>query len=202
MTYKAVAARLPQTIPSFFVRKTLFLLAALAALAACRETNPSQQSRPSAADGSAPARTLRFDTTFLTSLPARTYRHSFTTTVPLGRSGKASLPVDIEWLTTQTQGCAQVAAVRVYQLGRVDADASLSACARRDAHCRPGRPPVGSALRPDGRQPAYTGLVLLQLTGVSHPARTFASVSLTLNGLGYHDAPTSPSPTPKLTGGR
>jgi len=147
----------------------------------------------------APARTLRFDTTFVASPTARTYRHSYTASLPLGRSGKARLPVEIEWSTTQADGCAQVTAVRVYQLGRADSAATLRAQARRDVRCRPGQLPAGTRPAAPNDPSTYSGFVLLRLTGVSRAARTFAETSLTLNGLGYHDTLGSRASAPPAT---
>jgi hypothetical protein len=167
------------------MKKTLLVLSAAVALASCREASTAVQSQPSAA-GTAAAKVLRLDTTFLKTAGARTYSHTYTGNLLVGQTKKVALPVQIDWTTTEQAGCSQVAAVRVYQLNGNDRRTTLRAKSMRDAVCKPGSRADGAA-RPAGKAPAYTGAAYLKLMGESREIRQTTTVLFTLNGLGYHD---------------
>lgn len=158
------------------------MLAAVAALASCREANTGVQSRPTAtAPGPGPGKVLRLDTTFVkTVVGARAYPHTFTGNMLVGESKKVAVPVQIDWTTTGQGGCPQVASVRVYQLNAVDRRARVSVRALRDAVCKPGPQPAGNVT-------GYTGSAYLKLTCEARDIHRVTSTTLTLNGLGYHD---------------
>ncbi len=156
------------------------MLAAVAALASCREANTGVQSRPSAT-APGPEKVLRFDTTFVkTAVGARAYPHTYTGTMLVGETKKVAVPVEIAWTTTGQAGCPQVATVRVYQLNASDRRTRVSVRAVRDAVCKPGPQPAGSVT-------GYTGAAYLKLTCESRDTHRVMSTTFTLNGLGYHD---------------
>lgn len=161
------------------MKKPYLVLAALAALAACRESNMATQSTPSAGEG---ARVMRFDTTFV-PVAQRTTAYRYTTALRVGRAGQATtIPVEIDWTATQAQGCPQVASVQVYQLNGDDRRAAISASVKRDGSCRAG-------LSPDGKLgTATTGMALVSLAGVSREVRYTTVTSCLVNALGYHDS--------------
>jgi len=163
------------------MKKIYYVLAASAALASCREAGNAVQSRPSAT-GTAEAKVLRYDTTFLKAAGGRAYPHSYTGHMLVGQTRKVSVPVQIDWTTVQEGGCPQVASVKVYQLNGDDRRTSLTAKAMRDGVCKPGTQPAGST-----RPAAYTGSAYLKLTCEAREIRRTTSVTFTLNGLGYHD---------------
>ncbi len=163
------------------MKKLFPIVAAVAALASCREASTAVQSRPSAA-GTADAKTIRFDTTFLKVAGARTYPHTYTGKLLVGETRKVAVPVQINWTTMDQAGCPQVAAVQVYQLNGNDRRISLRVKAMRDGVCKPGPQPAGSA-----RATAYTGAAYLKLIGEAREIRRTTSTTFTLNGLGYHD---------------
>lgn len=165
------------------MKKILFTLGAVAALASCREASTAVQSNPSA---TGEAKVLRFDTTFLKVSGSRAYSHTYTGNMLVGQTKKVVMPVQIDWTTVDQAGCPQVAAVQVYQLNGADRRTSLSAKAMRDAVCKPGAQPVGSA-RSTSAAPAYTGAAYLKLTGEARDIHRTTSITFTLNGLGYHD---------------
>jgi hypothetical protein len=160
------------------MKKLLTLLAAMAALASCREANTGVQSRPSAtAPGTEKA--LRFDTTFIKSaVGMRTYPHTYTGSLLVGDSKK--VPVQIDWTTTGQGGCPQVARVQVYQFNASDRRTRLLVQAMRDAVCKPGPQPAGNIT-------GYTGSAYLKLTCEARDIHRVTSTTFTLNGLGYHD---------------
>lgn len=161
------------------MKKSLYLLAALAALAACRESNMATQSTPSAGEA---ARVMRFDTTFL-PVAQRSKAYRYVTELRVGRNDKTTtIPVEIDWTATQSQGCPQVASVQVYQLNGDDRRAAISASVKRDGTCRAG-------LGPDGKLgTATTGMALVSLSGVSREVRFTTVTSCLINALGYHDS--------------
>lgn len=170
------------------MKKILLLLAASAALTACRETNSGVQSRPTAAAPST-AKMLRFDTTFVkTSVGARTYPHTYTGSLLVGETRKVAVPIQIDWTTTGQAGCPQVAAVRVYQLNASDRRTRVSVRAVRDAVCKPGPQPAGNIT-------GYTGAAYLKLTCEARDIHRVTATTFTLNGLGYHDTLSSDSTT-------
>ncbi len=160
------------------MKKILTTLAAVAALASCREANTGVQSRPSATVPG-PEKVLRFDTTFLKSaVGMRSYPHTYTGSLLVGATKK--VPVQIDWTTTGQAGCPQVASVRVYQLNALDRRTRVSVQAMRDAVCKPGPQPAGNVT-------GYTGSAYLKLTCEARDVHRVTSTTLTLNGLGYHD---------------
>lgn len=160
------------------MKKILTTLAAVAALASCREANTGVQSRPSATVPG-PEKVLRFDTTFLKSaVGMRSYPHTYTGSLLVGATKK--VPVQIDWTTTGQAGCPQVASVRVYQLNALDRRTRVSVQAMRDAVCKPGPQPTGNVT-------GYTGSAYLKLTCEARDVHRVTSTTLTLNGLGYHD---------------
>ncbi|RZK43855.1 MAG: response regulator, partial [Hymenobacter sp.] len=121
--------------------QALLGLAALAALAACRETNTSVKSAPSS-EAIAPTKTLCYDSTFVqVAQQPRTY--SYTTDVVVGTNKTVTIPVQIDWTTVSDGGCPQVASLKVYQLGQADLRTNVVAKAVRDATCKPGPMPTG-----------------------------------------------------------
>ena len=167
------------------MKNILFVLGAVAALASCRETGTAVQSHPTAT-GTADAKVLRFDTTFLKAGTARTYPHTYTGNMLVGQTKKVTVPVQINWTTVEQAGCPQVASVQVYQLNGDDRRTTISARAMRDAVCKPGQQPAG-ATRPVGKTPAYAGAAYLKLIGEAREIHRTTSVTFTVNGLGYHD---------------
>lgn len=160
------------------MKKTFYFVATLAALSACRESNMSTQSAPTA---STTSRVLRYDTTFI-NIAQRTRAYRYVTSLRIGNKNQAAIPVEIDWTTTAGAGCAQVASVQVYQLGSDDRRTSLMAKAVRDATCRPGLEASGSL------GTATTGAALLSLTGQSKEIKFFTTTTCLVNGLGYHDS--------------
>ena len=162
------------------MKKILTLLAAVAALASCREANTGVQSRPTAS-GASPEKALRFDTTFVKLTGGmRAYPHSYTGSLLVGEAKKVAVPIQIDWTTTGQAGCPQVASVRVYQLNALDRRTRVSVRALRDAVCKPGPQPAGDVT-------GYTGAAYLKLTCEARDIHRVTSTTLTLNGLGYHD---------------
>lgn len=162
------------------MKKLLTLLAAVTALASCRETNTGVQSRPTASASSS-EKVLRFDTTFVkATVGMRTYPHTYTGNMLVGTAKKVAVPVQIDWTTTGQTGCPQVASVRVYQLHALDRRTRVSVRALRDAVCKPG-------LQPAGNITGYTGSAYLKLTCEARDIHRVTSTTFTLNGLGYHD---------------
>jgi len=160
------------------MKKSLLGLAALAALAACRESNTSVKSTPSA-EPIAATKTLCFDTTF--TKPAQQPRaYSYITDIVVGTSKTVTVPVQIDWTTVAEGGCQQVASLRVYQLGAADLRTNVLIKAVRDAACKPG--PLASG---PGR--AATGAVYVNLTCQAKAVRAYSNYRFMLNGLGYHD---------------
>ena len=164
------------------MKRLLLVLAAAATLASCREASTAVQSRPSTA-GTADAKTMRFDTTFLKVAGARTYPHTYTGSLVIGETKKVSVPVQINWTTVDQSGCPQVAAVQVYQLNGNDRRTTLLVKAIRDGVCKPGPQPTGRT-----RATAYTGAAYLKLIGEAREIHRTTSTTFTINGLGYHDA--------------
>ncbi|AMR29419.1 hypothetical protein A0257_21500 [Hymenobacter psoromatis] len=160
------------------MKKLLTMLAAVAALASCREANTGVQSRPNATAPS-PEKVLRFDTTFVKpAVGARAYPHTYTGSLLVGATKK--VPVQIDWTTTGQAGCPQVASVRVFQLNALDRRTHVSVQALRDAVCKPGPQPAGNIT-------GYTGSAYLKITCDARDIHRVTSTTLTLNGLGYHD---------------
>ena len=159
------------------MKKTLSLVLALAAFSSCRESNVRNQGAPSTG---AEARVLRYDTTFVSDASdIRTYR--YVGDLHVGNAKQVSIPVEIDWTTTTSAGCPQVAAVQVYQLNGSDRRVALKAKVRRDATCRPG-------LQPAGTLGGTTGAAMVSLIGESKQLRLFTTTKCLLNGLGYHDS--------------
>jgi hypothetical protein len=174
------------------MKKSLLGLAALAALAACRESNTSVKSAPSA-EPIAATKTLCYDTTYAT--PAQQPRtYSFTTDIVVGTGKTVTVPVQIDWTTVADGGCPQVASVRVYQLGAADLSTNVIVKTLRDAACKPG--PL-----PNSAQRAATGAVYVNLTCQAKAVRSFSNFRFMLNGLGYHDS-LEPTLTPTTTSAR
>jgi len=174
------------------MKKSLLGLAALAALAACRESNTSVKSAPSA-EPIAATKTLCFDTTYAT--PAQQPRtYSYTTDIVVGTTKTVTVPVQIDWTTVADGGCPQVASVRVYQLGAADLSTNIVVKTLRDAACKPG--PL-----PNSSQRAATGAVYINLTCQAKAVRAFSNFRFMLNGLGYHDN-LEPTLTPTTTSAR
>jgi len=170
-----------QPFPCMIMKKLLLLALVSTALASCRETNSSVQSSPSTAAPST-AKVLRFDTTFVkASVGARTYPHTYTGNLLVGTTKQVAVPVQIDWTTTGQAGCPQVAAVKVYQLNASDRRTRLSVQAVRDAVCKPGPQPAGNVT-------GYTGAAYLKLTCEVRDIHRITDTTMTLNGLGYHDA--------------
>ena len=160
------------------MKKSLLGLAALAALAACRESNTSVKSAPSA-EPIAATKTLCFDTTF--AQPAQQPRaYSYVADIVVGTGKTVTVPVQIDWTTVSEGGCPQVASLRVYQLGVADLRTNVIVKAMRDAVCKPG--PL-----PNSPDRAATGAVYVNLTCQAKAVHSFSSYRFTLNGLGYHD---------------
>lgn len=160
------------------MKKPFYLLVALASLAACRESNMSAQSAPTA--GTA-ARVMRYDTTFL-NRAQRTKAYRYVTELRVGTKAQIAIPVEIDWTATNDGGCPQVASVQVYQLNGDDRRTSLGAKVVRNATCRP-------ALGADGKLGTATaGMALVSLTGRSKEVKFFTTTSCLVNGLGYHDS--------------
>ena len=160
------------------MKKSLLGLAALAALAACRETNTSVKSAPSA-EAIAATKTLCFDSTF-TTLAQQPRSYSYVADIVVGTGKTVTVPVQIDWTTVSEGGCPQVASLRVYQLGEADLRTNVVVKAMRDAACKPGPLPSG----PDR---AATGAVYINLTCQAKSVHAFSSFRFMLNGLGYHD---------------
>jgi hypothetical protein len=161
------------------MKKPLLILAGLALLASCRETNTSVKSTPSA-EPIATTKTLCFDTTFAT--PAQQPRsYSYVADIVVGTSKTVTVPVQIDWTTVAEGGCPQVASLRVYQLGQANLGTNVTVKALRDAVCKPG--PL-----PNGPKRAATGAVYVNLTCQAKAVRAFSSFRFMLNGLGYHDS--------------
>jgi hypothetical protein len=161
------------------MKKSLLGLACLAALAACRESNTSVKSTPSA-EPIAATKTLCFDTTFTT--PAQQPRsYSYVADIVVGTGKTVTVPVQIDWTTVSEGGCPQVASLRVYQLGVADLRTNVVVKAMRDAACKPG--PL-----PNSAERATTGAVYLNLTCQAKAVHAFSSFRFMLNGLGYHDS--------------
>jgi hypothetical protein len=161
------------------MKKLLLTLAAVAALASCRETNTSVKSTPSA-EPIAATKTLCFDTTFTT--PAQQPRsYSYVADIVVGTSKTVTVPVQIDWTTVSEGGCPQVASVRIYQLGQANLGTNVAVKALRDATCKPG--PL-----PSGPTRAATGAVYLNLTCQAKTVHAFSNFRFMLNGLGYHDS--------------
>ncbi|HET9505404.1 MAG TPA: hypothetical protein VFO93_17805 [Hymenobacter sp.] len=174
------------------MKKSLLGLAALAMLAACRESNTSMKSAPSA-EPIASTKTLCYDTTYAT--PAQQPRaYSYTTDIVVGTGKTVTVPVQIDWTTVTENGCPQVASVRVYQLGVADLRTNVVVKTLRDAACKPG--PL-----PNSDQRATTGAVYVSLTCQAKAVRAFSSFRFTLNGLGYHDS-LEPTLTPATSAAR
>jgi len=168
------------------MKKALLGLAALTALAACRETNTNVKSAPSS-EAIAPTKTLCYDTTFVrTAQQPRSY--SYTADVVVGTNKTVTIPVQIDWTTVSDGGCPQVASLRVYQLGTADLRTNVIAKAMRDATCKPGPLPTGPERAP-------TGAVYINLTCQAKAVHSFSNFHFMLNGLGYHD-PLDPTITP------
>ena len=163
------------------MKKIFAVLAATATLASCREAGTAVQSRPSAT-GTADAKAVRFDTTFLKIAGARTYPHTYTGNLVIGETKKVSVPVQIDWTTIDQAGCPQVAAVQVYQLNVNDRRTTLTVKAIRDGVCKPNPRPAGST-----RAATFAGSAYLKLTGEAREIRRTTSTTFTINGLGYHD---------------
>ena len=161
------------------MKKSLLGLAALAALAACRETNTSVKSAPSA-EPIAATKTLCFDTTFITSAQ-QPRAYSYTAEIVVGTGKTVNVPVQLDWTTVSDGGCPQVASLRVYQLGQADLRTNVVVKAMRDAACKLG--PL-----PSGPERAATGAVYLNLTCQAKAVHSFSSFRFMLNGLGYHDS--------------
>ncbi|RZJ58393.1 MAG: hypothetical protein EOO55_00795 [Hymenobacter sp.] len=161
------------------MKKSLLGLAALATLAACRETNTSVKSAPSA-EAISTTKTLCFDTTF--TRPAQQPRaYSYVADIVVGQSKTVTVPVQIDWTTVSEGGCPQVASLRVYQLGQADLRTNVLVKALRDATCKPG--PL-----PNSAERATTGAVYVNLTCQAKAVHAFSSFRFMLNGLGYHDS--------------
>ena len=161
-------------------RKIIALLAAVALLAACRESNiAAQKSTPGNA-----RRMMRLDTTFF-KVAQRTQAFRYITQLHIGKSRgrqQASIPVEIDWTATQVAGCPQVAAIQVYQLNGDDRGVALMASARRDGVCRAG-------LQANGQLSAgTTGAALVSLTGADKQVKFFTSTQCLVNALGFHDS--------------
>lgn len=161
------------------MKKSLLGLAALAALAACRESNTAVKSAPSAESISA-TKTLCYDSSFshVTQQP-RSY--SYTADIVVGTGKTVTVPVQIDWTTVSNGGCPQVASLRVYQLGQADLRTNVVVKALRDSVCKAG--PLASG---PGR--AATGAVYVSLTCQAKAVHSFSSFRFMLNGLGYHDS--------------
>jgi hypothetical protein len=166
------------------MKKIFLVLGAATVLASCREAGTAVQSSPTAT-GTA-AKVLRFDTTFFKAGSARAYSHTYTGRMVVGETKKVAMPVQINWTTVEQAGCPQVASVQVYQLNGDDRRTSLAVKAMRDAVCKPGARPTGSA-RPAASATAYTGAAYLKLSCEAREIRRTTAVTFTLNGLGYHD---------------
>jgi hypothetical protein len=161
------------------MKKSLLGLAALAALASCRESNTSVKSTPSA-EPIAATKTLCFDTTF--AQPAQQPRaYSYVADIVVGTGKTVTIPVQIDWTTVSEGGCPQVASLRVYQLGAADLRTNVIVKAMRDAICKLG--PM-----PSGPERAATGAVYINLTCQAKAVRAFSNYRFMLNGLGYHDS--------------
>jgi hypothetical protein len=158
------------------MKKILLVLGVATALASCREAGTAVQSSPTANA----AKVLRFDTTFFKTGTARAYPHTYTGRMVVGETKKVVMPVQIDWTTVDQAGCPQVASLQVYQLNGDDRRTTLLAKAMRDAVCKPGP-------RPSGTATAYTGAAYLKLTCEAREIHRTTSVTFTLNGLGYHD---------------
>lgn len=161
------------------MKKSLLGLAALAALAACRESNTSVKSRPSA-EAIAAEKTLCYDSTF-SHVAQQPRSYSYTADVVVGTGKTVTVPVQIDWTTVSNGGCPQVASLRVYQLGEADLRTNVVVKAMRDSLCKPG--PLASG---PGR--AATGAVYVNLTCQAKAVHSFSSFRFMLNGLGYHDS--------------
>lgn len=164
------------------MKKILLVLGAATALASCREAGTAVQSSPTATG--AAAKVLRFDTTFIKAGTARAYPHTYTGRMVVGQTKQVIVPVQIDWTTIEQAGCPQVASLQVYQLNGDDRRTNLVAKAMRDAVCKPGPRPAGSAR---STATAYTGAAYLKLTCEAREIRRTTSVTFMLNGLGYHD---------------
>jgi hypothetical protein len=160
------------------MKKALLILAAVASLASCRESNTNVKSAPSA-ELITIANTLQFDTTFTSSVN-QPRNYSYIAEVVVGTTKTTTVPVKIAWTTTTEGGCPQVASLKVYQVGGVGSRTSLAVKAMRDAACKPGPMPTGT-----GR--AATGAVYINLTCQSKDVHAFSNFRFMLNGLGYHD---------------
>ncbi len=171
------------------MKKPLAGLAALALLAACRESNTSVKSAPSA-EPIATTKTLCYDTTY-TSPAQQPRTYSYTTGIVVGTGKTVTVPVQIDWTTVLENGCPQVASVRVYQLGAADLRTNVSVKTLRDAACKPG--PL-----PNSAQRAATGAVYVNLMCQAKAVRAFSNFRFMLNGLGYHDN-LEPTLTPATT---
>jgi hypothetical protein len=160
------------------MKKSLFILAAVASLASCRESNTNVKSAPSA-EPITIANTLQFDTTFISSAN-QPHNYSYVAEVVVGTTKTVTVPVKIAWTTTSEGGCPQVASLKIYQVGGAGSRTSLSIKAMRDAACKPGPMPTGTAR-------AATGAVYINLTCQSKDVHSFSNFRFMLNGLGYHD---------------
>ena len=161
------------------MKKSLFSLAALATLAACRESNTSVKNAPSA-EAITATKALRFDTTFTRSA-AHSRAYTYTAAVEIGTGKTVTVPVQIDWTTTTDGGCPQVASLRVYQLGAADPRTTVAVKALRDAACKLGPLPTGP-------NRAATGAVYLSLRCTAKAVHSFSNFRFMVNALGYHDA--------------
>jgi hypothetical protein len=167
------------------MKKIFLLLSAVVALASCREAGTAVQSHPTAT-GSADAKVLRFDTTFIKAGTNRTYPHTYTGNLLIGQTKKVAVPVQINWTTMVQAGCPQVASLQVFQLNADDRRNTISVKAVRDGVCKPSPQPTGAA-RPASSASTFAGAAYLKLTGEAREIHRTTSVTFTLNGLGYHD---------------
>lgn len=161
------------------MKKSLLGLAALAALASCRESNTSVHSAPTA-ETIATTQTLCFDSTFV-RVDQQPRSYSYTAEVVVGTNKTVTIPVKIDWTTVAVGGCPQVASLRVYQLGMADLRTNVIVKAMRDAACKPG--PLAN-----GAGRAATGAVYVNLTCQAKQVHSFSTFRFMLNALGYHDS--------------
>jgi hypothetical protein len=160
------------------MKKALLILAAVATLAACRESNTNVKSAPSS-EAISNINTLQFDTTFTTSVN-QPHNYSYIAEVVVGTTKTITVPIKIAWTTTSEGGCPQVASLKIYQVGGVGSRTSLSVKAMRNAACKLGPTPTGTTR-------AATGAVYINLTCQSKEVHSFSNFRFMLNGLGYHD---------------
>lgn len=161
------------------MKKSILILSSLVALTACRESNTSVKSAPTAQGGPVIAKTLCFDTTFVQ--PTQQVRsYTYNTEVVVGTTKTLAVPLRIDWTTIAENNCPQVASMRVYQVGKIVPGTEVRVRARRDMSCKLG-------MMPNSPERSLTKYVYISLSCEAKSVHSYSSFRFVLNGLGYHD---------------